>query len=321
MGNFMEILKKHSALVSITNKDLSLTQKKSLNIFYMTAKKALESGQKPNQWYKLELKEMRRLLGIEDTNKTYLINELWKLVKIEVEYNIFKKDKKVEWGKFGLLSNDLKIDYDNNGKAILYFKLPEKIEENLILPNIFAKVDLELIKELKSKYVVPFYELLEDYKNVNVPYMTVQEFRKFLGIKKDEYKLFADLKKRIVEVIKQEINEKTPFTIDFELKKEARKVVGIQWRIVEYNNKKMNQYFEKMEFIENVRNNYKQGEALFIDVANGVTLLMGKNGLLAKKYDWKKKPETVKKDLAMAAWTWLFEHQELMEKPRGFFRI
>ena len=317
----MEILKKHSSLISIKNKGLSLTQKKTLNVLYMEAKKALENGQKQGKWYTVELKKIRQLLGIKDTNKTHLNDELWKLTKISVEYNIFNKDKKVQWGKFGLLSNDLKITYDEGGKAILHYKLPQKIEENLVMPSIFAKIDLEVIKEIKSKYAVTFYELLEDYKNVNVPYMSIEEFKEFLGIEKEKYKLFGDLKKWVIQVIKEEINEKTPFTIDFELKKEGPKVVGIQWRVVEYNNKKMNKYFEKMEFIENVRNNYKQGEALFIDVANGVTLLIGKNGLLAKKYDWKKKPETVKKDLAMAAWTWLFEHQELMEKPRGFFRI
>lgn len=321
MGNIMEILKKHSALVSITNKELSITQRKSLNVFYSTAKKALENGQKTGNEYTIEVIEVERLLGLKKDFRKYLLDELWKITKLEVEYNIFEKDKKIEWGKFGLLSNDLKITYDENGKGILHYRLAGKIEENLIMPNVFAKVDLELIRELKSKYSVPFYELLEDYKNVNVPKMTIQEFKNFLGIKEDEYKLFADLKKRVIEVIKDEINTKTAFTIDYELKKTGRKVIGIQWQIVEYNDEKQNLYFEKLAFIEGVRKNYNQGDIIFIDEANGVDLKMGKNGLLAKKYHHKKKTETVKKHLAFGAWDWLFNNQHLMQQPNQLFRI
>lgn len=318
----MEILKKHSALVSITNKELNITQRKTLNVFYLKAKEALEAGQSIGNEFTIEVTEIERLIGLKKNDRARLLDELWKITKFDVEYNVFEKDKKVEWGRFGLLSNDLVINYDENGKGILTYRLSKKIEENLILPNIFAKVDLELIRELKSKYAVPFYELLEDYKNVNVPYMTIEKLKDFLGIDEDKYKLFSDLRKWVIEVIKEEINEKTSFTIDYELKKNGKKIIGIQWRIVEYDDSKQTRYFEKLDFINMCRENYREGEILLDDrESQGVVVIMGKNGLLAKKYNDKPKAQTIKKDLALGVWNWLFTNQLKMEKPRGLFRI
>lgn len=322
MGNFMEIFKKHSALISSSHRHITVTQKKALNVFYKNAKEALEAGQEMGKWHKVDVEVVRDLLGIKKGNTKHLKDELWKMTKIDVQYDIFHKDRKMGWGRFGLLQNDIKIEYDENGKGFFEYKLAEKIEENLVMPNIFAKIDLSVIKMLKSKYAVILYELLEDYKNVNVPKMTLDELRELMGVEENQYALTANLKKKVIEVAKNEINEKTHFTVDYELIKSGRKIVGIQWRIIELDESKQNKYFEKMEFITKVRNTYKQGEILYdMSAENGTKLIMGKNGMLAKKYDWKDKAETVKKDLANDAWNWLFNHQELMEKPRNLFRI
>jgi len=315
----MEILKKHSALISVNSKNITITQKKALNLFYKTAKIGLEKGQEKSKWHKVELKKVVEILGDKKTNIKRLKENLKKLTTVLVEYNILEKDKKV-WGAFSLLT-EVKIELNENRENIIRYKLAEMIEENLILPNVFAKIDLKTIKNLKSKYSIVLYELLEDYKNVNIPKMTILKFKELMGIDESKYKQIFDLKRWVIEVIKEEINNKTDFTIDYELKKEGPKIVGIQWRVVEYNEEKQNKYFEKMEFIQKCRDEYKPGEALFYDERNGVTLIMGKNGLLAKKYDHKKRPETVKKDLAQDAWTWLFNNKNLMEKPRGLFRI
>jgi len=318
----MEIFKKHSALISQSHRHITITQKKALNVFYKNAKEALENGQEMGKWHKVDVELVRDLLGIKKGNTKHLKDELWKMTKIDVQYDIFHKDRKMGWGRFGLLQNDIKIEYDEFGKGYFEYKLAEKIEENLIMPNIFAKIDLSIIKMLKSKYAVILYELLEDYKNVNVPKMTLDELRELMGVEEDKYKMTADLKKWIIEVAKEEINEKTHFTVDYELIKTGRKITGIQWRIIELDESKQNKYFDKMNFISEVRKNYKQGDVLLDNRSqDGVLLIMGKNGLLAKKYDWKDKAETVKKDLAQNAWNWLFENQNRMEKPPTLFRV
>lgn len=321
MGNLMEILKKHSALISVNSRNVTITQKKALNLFYKTAKESLEKGQELSKWHKVNMRDIKGVLGEDiEVNIKRLKADLKKLTTISVEYNILEKDKKI-WGAFSLLT-EVMIELNEDGENIVRYKLAEMIENNLVMPNVFAKIDLGIIKNLKSKYAVIMYEIFEDYKNVNVPKMKIEDFKELMGVEENQYTLTADLKKRVIEVVKDEINEKTNFTVDYELIKTGRKYTGIQWRIVDYDNSKQNKYFEKMEFIEFVRNNYKEGDILLDDrEKQGVLLIIGKNGLLAKKYDWKDKAETVKKDLAQNAWNWLFENQNRMEKPRSLFRI
>lgn len=316
----MQIFKKHSALISSSHKHITLTQKKALNVFYKNAKEALENGQEIGKCHKVDVELVRDLLGIKKGNTKHLKDELWKMTKIDVQYDIFRKDRKIGWGRFGLLQNDIKIEYDENGKGYFEYKLAEIIEKNLLMPNIFAKIDLSIIKMLKSKYSVILYELLEDYKNVNVPKMTIEDYRELMGIEENQYKMTADLKKWVIEVAKKEINEKTHFTVDYKLIKTGRKITDIQWRLINIDESKQIKYFDKMNFIEEVRKNYQPGEVIVDSRKDGVQLLMGKNGLLAKKYDWKKKAETVKKDLAQNAWNWLYDNQHRMLKPRSLFR-
>lgn len=321
MGNIMEIFKKHSALISSTHRNLTLTQKKALNVLYKGAQTNLKAGQELGKWHIIDFETVRNLLGIKKGNTNHLKEELWRLTSINVEYNIFEKDKKV-WGKFGLLQNDLKTEINEEGQGIFKYKLAEIVEENLIKPNVFAKIDLSIIKEIKSKYAVILYEILEDYKKVNIPKMTIQEFRELMGIEEDKYKQTANLKAKVIEVIKKEINEKTNFSIDYFFEKKAQKIIGIQWQIIDYDESKQEEYFKKMEFINYVRATYKKGDLLYdMSETNGTKLLMGANGMLAKKYNHKAKPETVKKNLAENAWTWLYENQNLMQKPQDLFRI
>jgi plasmid replication initiation protein len=312
-SNIINILKKHSALISVNSRNITTTQKKALNLFYKRAKERLEAGQEISKWHCVEMKDITSILGAEHHNIKRLKNEFRKLTTIPVEYNILEKDKEI-WGCFSLLT-EVKIEHNENGKNIIYYKLGELIEKNLVLPNVFAKIDLKTIKDLKSKYSVIMYEVLEDYKNVNIPKMDLKKFRELMGIEDNQYKLTSDLKKRVFEVIKTEINEKTNFTIDYELIKEGKKITGIQWKIVEVDETKQNKYFEKIRFIEQIRNDFKPGKTIYDDTDNqGVKIVMGKNGLLAKKYNFKDKPETIKKDIAFGVWNFLFHNQNKIEK-------
>lgn len=311
----MDILKKHSALISVNSRSVSAIQKKALNLFYKTAKGRLEEGQEMSKWHEVSLRDVKSILGSSETNLKRLKEDLKKLTTVSVEYNIMEKDKKV-WGAFSLLT-EVKIELDEFGENTVKYKLAEMIENNLVMPNVFAKIDLNVIKEIKSKYAVILYELLEDYKKVNVPKMTIEEFRELMGIESDKYKLTADLKKRVIDIAKKEVNEKTNFLVDYELLKVGKKIVGIQWRIVDYDESKQNKYYEKMEFINEVRSTYSKGEILMdLSDSQGVKILMGANGLLAKQYNRKDKAETIRKVYANDIWTFLFENKNNLMPPK-----
>ena len=53
--------------------------------------------------------------------------------------------------------------------------------------------------------------------------MTIDGFRESLGITDDQYRLFADLKKRVILPAIKEINTKTNIVIRFELTRRGKK--------------------------------------------------------------------------------------------------
>jgi plasmid replication initiation protein len=110
----------------------------------------------------------------------------------------------------------------------------------LSLNGIYAKIDLVVIKGLKSKYSIILYELLKDYENVEIPEMTIEQFRDLFGVK-NKYKLFQNLKQRVIEPAINEINENK----------------NIKW-MVRYELYKTASKYTHIKFIKTIKNKQKQ---------------------------------------------------------------
>jgi len=195
------ILDKHSSVIQMSNKVTAL-QRKSFNVLILNAK--TEIKQKLNYKFEIQINDIMRLIGL-DKSKNY--NEVKKLLKeledIKVEYNILSKDKKHKWGTFRLLAG---AEIENNK---LYYSFPHQIIDMLLDPNIFAKINLVIIKGLKSKYSITLYELLEDYKNIKkLPKMSIKKFREIMGIEEKQYYKFSALKKYVIPKLNNERNYK-----------------------------------------------------------------------------------------------------------------
>jgi hypothetical protein len=111
----------------------------------------------------------------------------------------------------------------------------------LQLNECFTKISMGDVVGLKSIYSVRIYELLKQYENIGKRELSLSELREFFGISLEKYKRFNDFKKDVLERAKKEINAKTEYDIDYTEKKEARKVVGLEWTI------KKKTHFEKFQ--------------------------------------------------------------------------
>ncbi len=110
-----------------------------------------------------------------------------KLYQTSVHYNLLEKDLIIE-GKSHLVDN---LEYKINKitkEILISYTIPEMIRQSIkdILqgnPNsLYAKIDLMIIKGLKSKYSIIMYELCKDYENVEVPEMSIEKFKEIFGI-------------------------------------------------------------------------------------------------------------------------------------------
>ena len=137
-------------------------------------------------------------------------------------------------------------DYDDYIRALRLHNLIDsfthRADENIVarvvfhqkilplLSNLkknFTQFSIQDVAEFKSTYAHRIYQLMMQYKSTGYVKITIDDlkFMLMLGLK---YALFADFKKRVLDVAIDEINEKSPYNVQYELIKKGRKFVAIE---------------------------------------------------------------------------------------------
>lgn len=109
---------------------------------------------------------MKRLAGLKDSDNTTLKEALENLSKTVIKYNIFGKDNAHEWTVFSVLSM-AQIKSEGRGKpTMVTFEFPSLVLEMVKNPNMFVRLNLLALRDLKSKHSIALYEFLKDYLNL-----------------------------------------------------------------------------------------------------------------------------------------------------------
>jgi len=137
--------------------------------------------------------------------------------------------------------------YDNEGKVELSFD--KKLTPYLLqLKTHFTKLSLKKLINLESIYAVRIYEICKQYENMGQIIITIKELKEILQIKdKKSYKLYSNIKLRVLLVAQKEINEKTDLKIDFEEIKTGRKITGLKFIIKNQNEINIKQVEEELQ--------------------------------------------------------------------------
>ena len=162
--------------------------------------------------------------------------------------NVYRDAKKI--GE-RLMSKVLKLETEKGWEMFHWFSSMEyiKIESvievvvsNRLIPHIiqlkdnFTKFKLNNILFLNSSYAIKLYQLLAQYKSLGVRSIQVDELRSLLGIEKlKTYTLYGNIKSKILEVSKKEINQHTDLIISYVEIKKGRKVDSIKFKITDKN--------------------------------------------------------------------------------------
>jgi len=191
------LIKKHSAIIQCSVKELTLMQRKMINGLIFIAQKNPESE-------------------IFETNAEYLK----KICGFNLESNSYmqEKDKTIIWSIYDLLS-EITFEF---GSGKIKFAFPPTLRKNILNPVMYAPLNIILIAGLKCSYAIVLYEFLRDYLTAHsVPTMTIEDFRNILGISKNEYKLFQNFKVKVLNPATEEVNLKTDINCRYELIKET----------------------------------------------------------------------------------------------------
>jgi plasmid replication initiation protein len=218
------IIDKDSSSIQISNK-ITAIQRKSYNYMLKIAKNEFKKNPQ-KQVFTVSAEELLVFFEIGDQNYSRLKSELEVLNRTQIRYNILKKNRKSKvFGAFTLISE---FEYE---RGIITYSFPHKIRDMILNPKMFGKINLVVIKSLRSRYSIALYELAEDYLNAQIPKMTIDTFRDLMGLEEGQYYKFSMFKKYVIDVAVNEINdrENINFTITYELEKVGQKITHIKF--------------------------------------------------------------------------------------------
>ncbi|MFW9880320.1 MAG: RepB family plasmid replication initiator protein [Candidatus Thorarchaeota archaeon] len=227
LSNKKEVIK-HSAAIQISNV-VNLLQRRAWNILLANAFDDL--GNKDE--FEIPLRKLCSILKYDSRNDKHLKQLLRDLVDIKVEWNVLHKDN-IEWGIAVLLAQAQIIN------GLLIYGYAPILRKRLHNPAMYAKINLSLQNKFDSKHSLALYELFVDYYNYKkeygtTPFINVDEFRKLLGLKDNEYKVFGDLNKWVIKKAVKEINLKTDLFVTVHYKRENRKITALKFSIEKNN--------------------------------------------------------------------------------------
>lgn len=136
---------------------------------------------------------------------------------------------------FDYIKNTGTIEVRLTEKAIPYF---------FDLKNNFTSLQLKAVLSCTSKYAKRIYALACQYRVMGIRKFTIDEFKEMLYIKdpkgkeKEQFERISELKLKVLDVAKKQINEHTDIHFDYELKKRGR---SFHWIIIHVDNQKNQQ--------------------------------------------------------------------------------
>ena len=230
------VLQKPSGTIAI-RVDLDAIQRKFYDALLYIAKHELKEN-KEKKRFTIPLKDVKAILSKSDKidkNNSYYIEKLKEVKKKDAEYNILDKDKGLKIKGWVSLVSDLQVTEDEKAKVVnITFELPERIKWALVDPNgLYANINLVIVRGLKSKYAIILYELVKDYEKVEIPEITIDDFRKLFNIE-NKYKGRIDhVKAKVLEPAIKELNENenVDFLVSYELKKTGKVYTHIKFHV------------------------------------------------------------------------------------------
>ena len=206
-------IKKHSAIIAMSNRNLSIASRKLFNAILFLAGK-MQQSDPDMEIFRIRFSDIKKIAGYSNySNIKYLKECIRELVDTTVEYNMTQKDNKNLWGIFSILAQAT-ILTDDRFVTVGFAPI---VRNNLSYPSMYALLNTGIINSLNNIYSLPLYELAADYKKVGKFIIEIKKFRELVGVDENKYTRIDNFKSKVVEKAIEEINQKTDLFLTFEL--------------------------------------------------------------------------------------------------------
>lgn len=216
-------LKKHVNAIHCSN-NLALIQRKLFNALLFNAYPELPHKAR----FQIKARDLCNLIGYNSNDYGKLKKALVGLITIAIEWNVIDSStgQEKQWKASSILASA-----ELSGGICLY-EYSHVMKELLYQPEIYGRINMELVAKFKSSYGLALYENCIRYQGLpQTPWFAVESFRKLMGVIEEKYTAFKDFKKRVLNIAVDEVNTISPIFISPEIERQNQKVTNIRFKI------------------------------------------------------------------------------------------
>ncbi len=217
-----QILKKHVAAIHIGAK-LSLLQRKLANALLYNAYDQLLTARE----HQISASLLCEMIGFDSNNTNYLKGALKGLMETVVEFDVLEDDGETSWEAMVLLP------YAKLKGGVCTYRYEQSLAEKLYHPDVYSKINLSVLREMKSTHALVLYENCYRYVDIaHTPWWDVDVFRKLMSVDQmTSYKQFKLLNRAVIQPAMKEVNELSNIQLELETKRKGRSVTGLRFLI------------------------------------------------------------------------------------------
>lgn len=217
-------LKKHIGAIHSSNK-LTLVQRKIANaLLYNAYDNLLKQDQ-----HIIHVKVLCDLIGYNSRDQKPIKNSLVSLISTVIQWNVVDKNKDEKEGIWN--ASAIIADASIDGPICMY-SYSHNMRQLLYHPDLYGRLNMSVQSKFKSTYGLALYENCIRYQGIaQTQWFDLSTFRLLMGVEKDEYPIFRDFKRRVIDKAISEVNAYAPIYITVKFKKEGRGVTALQFLI------------------------------------------------------------------------------------------
>ncbi|MCW5590082.1 MAG: replication initiation protein [Legionellales bacterium] len=216
-------LKKHVNAIHCSN-NLTLVQRKLFNALLFNAYPELPHKQR----FEIRGKDLCCLIGYNSKDTGKLKQALLGLITIAIEWNVIDcaTGQEKKWKASSILAS---AELSN---GVCVYEYSQVMKELLYQPEIYGRINIEIMSRFKSSYGLALYENCIRYKGLaQTPWFPLEMFRKLMGVFDNKYLAFKDFKKRVLDIAVREVNETSPIKITPEIERVNQKVTKLRFKL------------------------------------------------------------------------------------------
>lgn len=175
--------------------------------------------------YRISVKKFSEMLGLKGSVKYTQMKE--------IAENLMTKTIEIPKENGGwILANWISSAEYKEGEGVIDLSFSPKLKPYMLqLKNQFTSYRLSNILNLNSTYSIRLYELMKKWQHLGKWGCSIEDLRGKLGVGKEIYPRYANLKARVLATAIEEVNEKTDLYIGFNEIKKGRSVERIEFTI------------------------------------------------------------------------------------------